>query len=221
MNYIEANKIDEGMIKCCNQATQLIRDADLLFENERFASAFSLYQLASEESSKIKILVRLAIEKRSGIIEMDEKRGNYFKKLFYSHKEKTRLGSITDQNFNQLAARINLPNFREDNEIEKEINNPKQLDERKQDGIYVSIGNNEFLSPFEIISEENCLELSKIVVFRHKRQKETMEAYLQNTEFYVKRFVEDTLAEYQKAKKNNIETEPNSASVQAGYIFRM
>lgn len=191
MNDLEIEAIEVGMVKCCNQATQLYHDAELLFENKRFTTAFSLYQLASEESSKIKILLLLAIEKRSGIILMDEARGKYFEKLFYSHKEKTKLGTITDQNLNELFERLDLPKFRDGNQIIEELKNPKQLDLLKQDGIYVSLKKGNFTSPSEIIHEKECRELREIVFSRHSSQKGTMEEYLQYKDFFVNRFIED------------------------------
>jgi AbiV family abortive infection protein len=195
MNNLEISAIEQGMVLCCNQAKQLIIDGDLLLENKSYPTAFSLYQLASEESSKIKILVRLALEKRSGIILMDKERGNYFRKLFYNHHEKIRLAAVSDQTFNEFAEKINLPKIRTDDEIRNELDNPKLLDLMKQDGIYVSLKDNRFFTPSEIISKNDCKKFREDVAFRHIKQKETMEYYLQHTEFMVRRFTEEIIKE--------------------------
>jgi AbiV family abortive infection protein len=201
MHNLEISIIDQGIIKCCNQATELIKDGDILVKNKRFSTAFSLYQLASEESSKIKILMRLVFEKRSGIIKMDAERGKYFQKLFHSHIEKNKLGLVTDQNFNVLAKKLNIPKFRDEPVIQQELDNTKKLDELKQDGFYVSIKGNKFVSPSEMITEQKCSELREIVVFRHLRQKETMEAYFETPDFYVSEFTETRIAEHKANKK--------------------
>jgi AbiV family abortive infection protein len=202
MNNLEISAIDKGMVLCCNQATQLIIDGDLLLEHKRYPTAFSLYQLASEESSKIKILVRLALEKRSGITLMDDERGKYFKKLFHNHLEKIKLAATTDKNFNELAVKINFPKFRNQVEIQDEIENPKLLDLMKQDGLYVGLRDNKFIPPSEIIGEGECKKLRDDVVFRHSRHKETMEHYIQHTDFLVKQFV-DAIMKQENLKENN------------------
>ena len=200
MNNLEISVIDKGIVLCCNQATQLINDGDLLLQHKRYPTAFSLYQLASEESSKIKILIRLALEKRSGIILMDVERGKYFKKLFYSHLDKIKLAAKSDQNFNELAEKINLPQFRNEAEIQNELEHPKMLDLMKQDGLYVGLKDNQFIQPSEIISEIECKKLRNDVIFRHNSQKEVMEFYLLHTNFFVKKFIEDAI---EKEKNNN------------------
>lgn len=191
MNNIEISSIYEGMRLCCNQATQLICDADLLLNNNSYSTAYSLYQLASEESSKIRILLRLAIEKNSGIILLDEQRGKYFSKLFRNHLEKIKLNATSDQNFNELADKINFPKYREDDSIQKEIDNPKESDLLKQNGFYVDIKDSKFISPKTQIGEIECKELRDIVIFRHSRMKEIMEDYFRQPEFYIKNFVAD------------------------------
>lgn len=203
MNNLEISSIDKGMVLCCNQATQLIIDGDLLLEHKRYPTAFSLYQLATEESSKIKILVRLALEKKSVIILMDDERGKYFRKLFYNHLEKIKLAATTDQNFNELAEKINFPKIRDEAEIQDELQNPKFLDLMKQDGLYVGLKDDKFIPPSEIIGESECKKLRDDVVFRHSRQKETMEYYLQNTDFFVKQFVDYRMKQEDQKENNN------------------
>lgn len=201
MNDLEIDDIEVGMIKCCNQATQLYHDAELLFENKRFTTAYSIYQLASEESSKIKILLRLAVEKRSGMNQLDDARGKYFSNLFKSHLDKIKLATVTDQNLNDLAKRLDIPTFRDENKIIEDIKNPRRPDLLKQDGIYVSVKEGKFVSPSEVITEQNCKEMRELVFNRHSSMKGTMQEYLNYTEFYVQKFVDDILEEQKNQKK--------------------
>jgi AbiV family abortive infection protein len=191
MNNLDITAIEKGMVLCCNQATQLIIDGDLLLEHKRYPTAFSVYQLASEESSKINILERLAIEKRSGIMQMDIERGRYFRNLFHSHHEKIKIAANTDRNFNNLAQSIHITTFRKESEIRKELDNPRLVDIMKQGGFYVNLKDNKFIPPSEIIGKSECEKLREETGFRHSRHKETMEYYLNNTDFFVKQFVDD------------------------------
>ena len=201
MNNLDISAIDDGIILCYNQATQLIMDGDLLLEHGRYPTAFSLYQLASEESSKIKILLRLAIEKKSGIVLIDDDRGKDFEKMFNSHVAKIKLAAKTDQNFNELALKLRIPKIRSEAAIQEELENPKLLNLMKQDGLYVGLMDNKFIPPSQVIGEIDCKKLREDVVFRHSRHKETMEYYFQHTDFFVKQFVDEFMKNRSKENK--------------------
>lgn len=198
MTELSIEEIDKGMLKCTENSSSLIEDAKILLERKRYPTAYALLQLANEETAKIKILIRLALEKRSEIVLMDEERKQYFNSLFVSHKEKNRLMGYTDQNFNELAEKINLPKFRDSKSIKAEIEHPKELDKLKQNAIYVSIVDNKFVQPIEVITEEDCTERLEVVGFRLNRVKETVNLYRTRTDWFVSRFKDGLIAESKK-----------------------
>jgi AbiV family abortive infection protein len=58
---LKAQQVADGMNAAFTNATRLLADAKILFEQERFASACSLAILSIEESGKISILRQLAV----------------------------------------------------------------------------------------------------------------------------------------------------------------
>ena len=195
MTELSIAEIENGISKCAENSSSLIDDAKILLEKKRYATSYALLQLANEETAKAKILVRLALEKRSGIVLMDNERKQYFNNLFFNHQEKNRLMGYTDQNFNEFAKKINLPKFRDTKTIKAEIEHPKEQDKLKQSAIYVSIKNNKFVEPSEVISEKTCIERLELVVFRLKRIKETVNLYNTRTDWFVQRFKDGLIAD--------------------------
>lgn len=198
MTELPIEEIDAGMHKCLENSSELLNDANILLEKKRYATAFALFQLGIEESAKVKILLRLALEKRSGIVLMDLDRKQYFNSMFNNHKEKNRLMGYTDQNFNELAKRINIPEFRDSKSIKRDINHPSEQDKLKQSALYVSVESQKFVKPSDKISREDCTEKKEIAVFRFNRVQESINYYLNNTEFFVAKFKRGLLSGKEK-----------------------
>lgn len=190
MTDLSVIEIENGIKKCYENSIRLIEDSKLLIKSERNPSAFALLQLSLEEIAKTKILIRLALEKRSEIILMENDRNQYFNRIFSNHIEKNILSSITDKTFNEFANRINLPIFRNEKTIQNEIDNPKQLDIKKQNALYVYIERKKFKSPLEAISSNDCLEKLKIIQFRFAQITALKNHYFSNTNWFVERFKE-------------------------------
>ena len=188
MTNLDVLEIESGIRKCQAQSLNLFKDGILLLDNERYATSYALFQLASEEIAKVKILMRAAIEKRSGI-EYSDDRDKYFKGLFKNHTEKNKLAVTTDQNYNFLAAKINLPKFRNENDINNELKNPKPIDVKKQDGFYVSLKGKKFKSPSESITPLDCEKLKDIVSFRITLITDNMNYYFDYPNFMVNNFI--------------------------------
>ncbi len=198
MTELSIEEIDKGINKCLENSSELLNDANILLDNKRFSTAFALYQLGIEESAKVKILLRLALEKRSGIVLMNSDRKQYFNSIFNNHKEKNRLMGYTDQNFNDLAKKINIPEFRNSKSIKRDIDHPSEQDKLKQSALYVSVENNKFVKPADKISKEDCAEKKEIAIFRFNRVHESIKFYFNNTEFFVNKFKRHLLSEEDK-----------------------
>lgn len=188
MTNLDILEIESGIKKCQIQSVNLFKDGILLLDNKRYATSYTLFQLASEEIAKAKILMRAAIEKRSGI-EYSDDRDKYFKELFKNHTEKNRLAVTTDFNYNILAAKIDLPKFRNEKDINKELKNPKPIDVKKQDGFYVSLKGKKFKSPNESIKPLDCKKLKDIVEFRITLITSTMNSYFNEPILMVDAFI--------------------------------
>ena len=158
-----------------------------LFKDKRYSRAYSIFQLATEESAKIKVLIRLALDKLSGkLLTEDDKK--LYNKIFTNHVAKNRYAVSTDLEYFKLSQRINLPIARDIKTIVNEINNPKQLDIFKQNGFYVSISHNKFKKPSEIIDKHKCSELKDVVTYRFKFIELTMKYFFTHTDFMVEKW---------------------------------
>jgi AbiV family abortive infection protein len=200
MTELAVIEIENGITKCYENSIRLIEDAKLLIKSKRNPTAFALLQLSLEEIAKTKILIRLALEKRSEIVLMDNDRKQYFNRIFSNHIEKNILSSITDKTFNEFANRINLQTFRNEQTIQNEIDNPKQLDIKKQNALYVYIERKKFKSPTESISPTDCVEKLKIIQFRFAQITNLKNYYFTKTNWFVERFKEAII---QQTKTNH------------------
>ena len=198
MTELSIEEIEIGMQKCLENSSELINDAIVLMDKERYSTAFALFQLGVEEATKVKILLRLALEKRSGIVLMDLDRKQYFNSMFNNHQEKNRLMGYTDQNFNDLAKRINIPEFRDAKSIKRDIEHPKEQDKLKQSALYVTIEQKKFVKPSDKITAKECTQKREITLFRLKMINESILYYKNNTVFFVNKFKNGLLDDNQK-----------------------
>lgn len=137
------DQIVQGVEAAVENADELIKDAKLLFDKERYARAFSLCVLAEEETAKVVLLM--------GSITMSRnpKGWKSFWKMFRSHSSKyvqsVWLDSMLIEN---------------DEEIKKHFQGPRELayyvNVLKQMGFYTDFEstNQRFLKPQEIISKQ-------------------------------------------------------------------
>ena len=61
LNNLTVAEIEHGITLALENAAQMIKEGDLLFENNMFARAYTLYQLATEEVGKSRLLFSLII----------------------------------------------------------------------------------------------------------------------------------------------------------------
>ena len=189
MERLNIEEIYNGIRKCFANATDLIADADYLFNDNRFARAYSLYQLGTEETAKIKLLIHLAAEKLSNN-EINKKDAEHYNNLFKNHIGKIRYAIASDVNYYNFADKIGLPQLRDPQQIKNELENLKQMDIYKQDGFYVSLSHKKFREPSAIITKEKCSELSILVKHRLSTTKGTMDLFFDNNEFFIRRWNE-------------------------------
>lgn len=155
---IQINEIRNGINCCLENALELISDAEILIINERYARAYSISQLAIEESGKAMMLYELY-----NTLQADERKNFDFKKFrknFRDHKWKTFESKIIDimmfsknktKDFKEFA----LQNFAE---MQKAKNG--HYDILKNNGFYVSLENDIFYKPNEIFKKSEVLKFT-------------------------------------------------------------
>ncbi|WP_304141338.1 AbiV family abortive infection protein [Mesoflavibacter zeaxanthinifaciens] len=139
---LEIDNLKEGILKNINNAQELIDEAEILYENEKYARAYLLSHFAIEESSKCGMLLKIIAFK----IWNEKIDIKTVRKGFINHKEKIK-------NFKLLEI------FNENKifDLKTEIG---KLNDFKNQSIYVNWTNeNEFIMPNEIFNKEMTEEM--------------------------------------------------------------
>ena len=150
-NIGKANLID-GMKKSYSNAEELLNEVYLLQTNQKWARAYALCQLSIEEMAKVPLLFDLLINKINGY-PIDYKQMN---RKFKDHSLKTILSIETEIAFFKLYKQQSGAEW-VDGAIKKGeefINNIEELNDFKNESLYVTIKGNKFQSPNVIIDEE-------------------------------------------------------------------
>jgi AbiV family abortive infection protein len=141
---LDLNTLKLGIIKNLRNSQELIDEAEILFNNQKYARTYLLSHIAIEESSKCAMLLKL-IAFNIWEEEIDVKN---VRKRYSSHKEKIKnfelLKILTDKKDYDLV------------DLDKQI---EILNTSKNDSLYVSWSNeNEFVLPSEIYDKKNAEE---------------------------------------------------------------
>lgn len=152
-------QIISGLPKIINNSKELLSDANLLYENSRFQRAYSLYQLSIEEIAKAFYLI--------GIVIFQEEERAKISRQIKSHKFKSKKSVGLEYLLVSFLKEINKDKY---DEIVKdhilELNSVNEINEKKNHGFYVSIINNEFKDPSEIISPVDTKKIKNIAELR-------------------------------------------------------
>ena len=139
---LDLNTLKLGIAKNLRNSQELIDEAEILFNNEKFARTYLLSHIAIEESSKCAILLKVVAFKVWNE-EIDIKN---VRKRYSNHKEKIK-------NFELLNLIIEKGTYDESifNQVIEDTNNCKN------DSLYVSWSNeNNFTLPSEIFTKEKA-----------------------------------------------------------------
>lgn len=148
---IKRDELLLGIKKSEKNAFELMCDAELLFDNNRYSRAFTLYQLANEELGKCSLI-------QNYILQNDNDNLNFFLKEFRDHKTKTSYSNgieIMIYNFINKSNKKKL--------LEMTIYNSlriSKINDLKNYSLYTSFVKGEFKTPSEMISKED-VELHK------------------------------------------------------------
>ena len=156
MEPLAESELTIGKKKVFENARELIEEAELLFNNCRFARAYALSHLAIEELEKILEIISVEFELQKG----EEVNWGAFFNAFKDHKQKLR-GVLL---LKRLLACPRGKILGKD-EIEEMETTVGKANRTKNSSLYTSIRNSRFQNPSDIISESNAkatLEYARI-----------------------------------------------------------
>ena len=162
MNDVE---LENGLKLTYKNAIRLIEEADGLLIFERYSRAYTLYQLAAEEIGKFVLIFHAMLDFYNGIV-IDEK---YFEdKAFRDHKPKTKKSLLIEliviEHFEKyIGHETGLKQ-----KIWDDYENVNELNNRKNQSLYVSIKDDKFVFPDSIITKDMVNNIGLLTKIRLK-----------------------------------------------------
>jgi AbiV family abortive infection protein len=150
-------ELENGLKLSLENAKQLTEEADGLMIFNRYPRAYSLYQLASEEIGKIIIIFHSILDFYNGT-QIDEA---YFEEnQFKNHQQKTKKALMIELIvIEHFEKHINKDSGLKQKILE-DFNNTNELNDQKNQSLYVSIKENTFVSPNSSITKKMAEDLA-------------------------------------------------------------
>jgi AbiV family abortive infection protein len=169
---LSIGQVCEGINLAIMNATRLLSDAELLFQNKRYASATSLAILSIEESGKISILRGLSLARNENdLLEAW--------KDFRSHKKKNVQWILPD------LVRAGARKLDELKKIfDEHSDHPDILDNLKQIGFYTDcLGNAHWSAPSIVIDEkiaDSIVKTARLLLIKKMVTEKEMELWIKH-----------------------------------------
>ena len=164
LKNLSDEKLFEGMKKCFENGESLLEDAYILSKENKYARAYTLCQLAIEEFAKPPILFSLLMERS----KQEQIYYKNYNRIFTDHKEKSEFSiqwEIAMFKYFKQQTGVDFADKLIKNS-EEYLTKLKELNDLKNESLYVSIKNNDFQSPSEIIDKEKFESIFGIASFR-------------------------------------------------------
>lgn len=169
-----------GITKILKNARDLLWEAQLLFENNRFSRSYTLAQFSIEELGKAHMLF-------DALISQDDPKCNIildkFNKSFYSHQAKTTESAFIELGINSEKC-YELKNEEEKHRMIKEflneLNISRNYDQLKNLSLYTELKGNKFFGPEENISYELAIGRIEIAKRRNKWSNDNLVKWIEN-----------------------------------------
>ncbi len=157
LEKVPNQNIINGMKKSFNNAEALLNEAFLLQSNKMYARAYTLCQFAIEELGKIQILFELWINRINGnLIDYEQ-----LNKNFTDHKIKTKISIQTEIAFFKLMQKQTGYGWIDKIIKNREglLSNISEINNLKNESLYVSLKEDDFQAPEEVIDEEKYSDI--------------------------------------------------------------
>ena len=164
LECVRTENIINGMKKSLNNADSLLHEAYLLQSNKVYVRAYTLCQLAIEELAKVPMLFYLWIDRINGnTIDYEQLNRN-----FKDHPEKTKISIESEIAFFKVYKERSGKDWVENliKKGEELIPRVNELNNLKNESLYVTIKDDDFQAPDEVIDEEKFNNIYGTAVLR-------------------------------------------------------
>jgi len=142
MKKVSLEELEEMKIKILENAHELVKDAEILCANKRFARAYSLAHLACEEMAKLQMLARSSAETIVG----EDVNWNKLNRRMLNHKVKIMTYLLRDYFVN--------PYTEDFTDLKKLLGMRNEYNKLKNYSIYAGFRDNKFYKPSELFEED-------------------------------------------------------------------
>jgi AbiV family abortive infection protein len=156
MNSLKLPELLKGLKLTEENACELWEDANLLFENKRYTRAYGLYQLAIEEAGKCIILFAAIVDSVNGKkISQKTLKTKGFTNHQLKSKESLKLEAMVLMMFKESVGDISVYT----KALKQEHKIIEARNKAKNDSLYVSLNDNVFVRPSDIIGIEDAEQI--------------------------------------------------------------
>lgn len=150
MSKLDVDQLEHAYIMVYENASELLEEASILYDNERYARAYFLAQIAHEEIGKLPMILHEAT-RAANKEKHDWKK---FYKRLRSHAAKNQVNVVFDNLLEE-------PNFNWDfKEIKNDV---KRLNILKNASLYSDLDENKFVKPSAIVNKDSAHSRIKAV----------------------------------------------------------
>lgn len=177
MNDLE---LENGLKMSYENAESLLEEANLLFSKKHYCRAYTLFQLASEEFGKCKLIAHSLIEFYSNRSFDSSIFKNYG---LTSHIKKTKIITSLILNLSTLYQKETGKISEVFKNVLDDFTNTNELNDKKNQSLYVCLKNDKFVSPKTMIDKKECISIKEKVELYHEaikifiRPKEDFESW--------------------------------------------
>lgn len=162
MNLTE--KIFNAIIPAYQNALDLFQDADILYKSDRLPRAYCLYHFSFEETGKCFILINLFLDYAMCKIKFQDIKPKLLKERgFQDHIDKLKKSTLE---FSKFGAFVSILGGKKDiiQQIEKMYDNfnVEKMDNNKNQSIYLTFKNNNFMMPSDLLNEDDFHEMKNL-----------------------------------------------------------
>lgn len=184
LENVSDKELETGIDKSLSNARELIAEGDILLEGNKFSRAYCLYQLATEEIGKSRLLFALIMNRQIGesINYKDTDRE------FTHHQTKSKSALVFEiiaflvmySNQHDKSADERKKRFQEAISNVENENDVQELNFFKNASLYVGLHDGSFVSPSEIINKEMAFGLRENALIRLEAGKMVLQNLLKD-----------------------------------------
>lgn len=184
LENVSDKELEIGIDKSLSNAKELIAEGDILLERDKFSRAYCLYQLATEEIGKARLLFALLMNRQIGENILYKEVNREF--AHHQTKSKSALAFemiaflVMYSSQNDKSAEERKASFQKAISNVANENDVQELNFFKNASLYVGLRDGIFVNPSEIVNKEMAISLRQNALIRLEAGKVVLQNLLKD-----------------------------------------